>query len=196
MPRRRVPPAARPVRPQAPRPGAVAFLRGVNVGGHHVVRTPDLLRTFEELGLREVSVFRASGNIRFVPERFDRARLEARISRALSQKLGGNVEAFVRSSAEVEAISRLDPWRRGPAVGEVPYVSLLSASSPPHPTLPQSSPRGDVELVSVNEREAYCWGRRVGSLPGFPNAFVERVLGVSATTRNRSTLLALAGRSR
>jgi uncharacterized protein (DUF1697 family) len=186
--------AARP-RPRAaePRHGlrAVAFLRGVNVGGHRVVRTPDLLRAIGSAGFVEVSAFRASGNVRFTATSGTADRWERAIAEALAPLVGAGVEVYVRSAAELRAIAAVDPWGRPPAENETPYVSLLAGSAARVPSLPLSSPRGETELLRVAGREAFSWGRHVGSRTGFPNDFVEKELGVSATTRNRSTILAL-----
>jgi uncharacterized protein (DUF1697 family) len=164
----------------------------VNVGGHHPIRTPDLLALFEDAEFTDVSAFRASGNVRFRAARFDRGAVERVLAKVLSEALGGIVDVFARTNDEIRAIAAEDPWRRPPAAGEAPYVSFLSRAPVDRPSLPQSTPRGDVEVLAHSELEVYAWGRRVGSLPGFPNAFVERIYGVPATTRNRSTLLALA----
>jgi uncharacterized protein (DUF1697 family) len=45
-------------------PGYVAFLRGMNVGGHRI-SGGELCAAFEELGFEDVSTFRASGNVIF-----------------------------------------------------------------------------------------------------------------------------------
>jgi uncharacterized protein (DUF1697 family) len=168
----------------------------VNVGGHHTIRTPDLLALFETAGFSEVSAFRASGNVRFRAGRFERGTVERTLAQALSEHLGGTVDVFVRTMEEVGTIAAEDPWRRPPANGEAPYISFLARTPSERPLLPQSTPRGDVEVLAHSALEVYAWGRQVGSLPGFPNAFVERIYGVPATTRNRSTLLALADGAR
>jgi uncharacterized protein (DUF1697 family) len=170
---------------------AVAFLRGVNVGGHRVLRTPDLLRAVESVGLAQVSAFRASGNVRFTAPRGDPARFERPIADALAPLVGHDVGVFVRSEVELRRIAAQDPWRRAPAENETPYVSLLAAAPSAVPRLPWTSPHGEVELLRVTGREAYSWGRHVGSRPGFPNDHVEKELGTAATTRNLSTIRAL-----
>ena len=43
----------------------VAFLRGINVGGHHKIPMADLRRALEELGFRKVVTLLNSGNVIF-----------------------------------------------------------------------------------------------------------------------------------
>lgn len=45
----------------------VAFLRGINVGGHAVIRMSELQRAFEGLGFENVRTVLASGNVIFDP---------------------------------------------------------------------------------------------------------------------------------
>ena len=48
----------------------VAFLRGMNIGGRRI-KNEELRREFEELGLSDVSCFRASGNVIFAADEDD-----------------------------------------------------------------------------------------------------------------------------
>src|SRR5690606_41117727 len=43
----------------------VAFLRGINVGGHHKVPMVDLKQTFKKMGLNPIKTVLNSGNILF-----------------------------------------------------------------------------------------------------------------------------------
>jgi len=66
----------------------VAFLRGMNLGGRRI-KNDELRRHFEEIGLEQVSTFRASGNVLFaMPKRGAEARLAARVETELGERLG------------------------------------------------------------------------------------------------------------
>jgi uncharacterized protein (DUF1697 family) len=95
----------------------VAFLGGINVGGHRV-RKDELRALFEALGFTEVSTFLASGNVIFdVVDGADD--IEARIGKELAAQLGYEVPTFVRTAEEVRVIA-----------GRAPFASeLLEASS-------------------------------------------------------------------
>lgn len=86
----------------------VAFLRGLNVGGHRVAM-PTLKREFEALGLDEVATFIASGNVVF---RTDAAlaEVETAIEERLRAALGYDVPAFLRTDAEVAEIAARRPF--------------------------------------------------------------------------------------
>ena len=88
--------------------GYVAFLGGINVGGHRV--TMERLRgEFEALGHEDVRTFIASGNVVF-GARVGRAALESSIERHLHERLGYAVPTFVRPGAAVVKIAALEPF--------------------------------------------------------------------------------------
>lgn len=43
----------------------IALLRGINVGGHKVIKMAELKRVFESIGLKQVKTYIQSGNIVF-----------------------------------------------------------------------------------------------------------------------------------
>ena len=46
----------------------IVLLRGINVGGHKVIKMADLKRVFESIGLKQVKTYIQSGNIVFESE--------------------------------------------------------------------------------------------------------------------------------
>jgi uncharacterized protein (DUF1697 family) len=82
----------------------VAFLRGINVGGHRVKM--DRLRSlFEELDFSDVSTFIASGNVFFSTEAEDVDALRAEIEAHLEQALGYEVSTFLRTPEQLAVIA-------------------------------------------------------------------------------------------
>jgi uncharacterized protein (DUF1697 family) len=87
----------------------VAFLRGMNLGGRRITND-ELRRCFEELGLSEVSCFRASGNVLLASEEGNEEKLKERLETGLGKSLGYEVPVFLRSAAELEAVSAEEPF--------------------------------------------------------------------------------------
>jgi uncharacterized protein (DUF1697 family) len=85
----------------------VAFLGGINVGGHRV--TMDRLRAeVSSLGYTDVATYIASGNVVFsaAAGRDHERLLEAH----LAERFGWPVPSFVRTAAEVRGIAAADPF--------------------------------------------------------------------------------------
>jgi uncharacterized protein (DUF1697 family) len=125
----------------------VAFLRGINVGGHRV-GSNDLRAHLEELGLTDVATFRASGNVVFTAGRASEKQLTSRIEKGLAKSLGYEVPVFLRSGAEVRAIARHDPFSAADLhrLGGKLQVSLL-------PAAPSAGVRKQV--LAIRGRELY-----------------------------------------
>src|SRR5271154_6761787 len=86
-----------------------AFLRGMNVGGHRI-SNGELCARFEELGLRDVRTFRASGNVIFTADTEPEDELAAHIEAGLEASLGYAVPVFLRTASEVRAIAAHQPF--------------------------------------------------------------------------------------
>jgi len=66
----------------------LALLRGINVGGNNIIKMADLKVCFETMGFTEVLTLIQSGNILFKAAEKDKAKLTAKIERALSKTFG------------------------------------------------------------------------------------------------------------
>jgi uncharacterized protein (DUF1697 family) len=74
------------------------------------------------------------------------------------------------------------------------YVVFLARRPKQVPALPLRFEKEGLELVAASGREVYVVSRRKPGSPmyGFPNQFVERTLGVPATSRNWNTVVKVA----
>ena len=84
-------------------PRYVAFLRAINVGGH-TVKMDRLRVLFEDLRLKNVETFIASGNVLFDTSAKDIGALERKIEKHLEQALGYEVTTFVRAMTDLAGV--------------------------------------------------------------------------------------------
>jgi len=110
----------------------VAFLRGMNVGGHRLTNE-ELRAHFVTLGFSEVATFRASGNVVFAGDTRPPEAVEAHIEEGLASLLGYAVPTFIRAEDEVRAIAARQPFAAERVAGSAGrlQVSLLGASPTP-----------------------------------------------------------------
>ena len=171
----------------------IAFLRAINVGGHTV--TMERLRTlFQELGLKDVETFIASGNVIFTSAAKSAA-LEAKVERHLEKALGYEVATFIRSDAEVAAVAGYRAFKDTPAdfAGSL-VVGFVRDRLDAATQRALLALRTDIDDLHVNGREVY-WrtaGRQSDST--LSNALFERTLKGKATFRNINTVTRLAAR--
>lgn len=173
----------------------VAFLRGINVGGHRV-EMAELRRLFEALKLADVSTFIASGNVLFAARESNTAALEARIERQLARALGYEVDTFLRTPAELTAVAAHRPF--GDADMEAPghtiHVAFLREAPGEEEARNLLSFRSEKDDFQVHGRE-YFWlvrGKTMESLVSWQR--VGKLFRAKSTARNISTVRKLAAK--
>ena len=135
----------------------VAFLRGMNLGGHRI-KNEELRRHFEQIGFEEVATFRASGNVVFSsPKREAEAKLARRVEAELDARLGYDVPVFLRSIEEVAAIAArepFDPKAVAKSKGKL-QVSLLAKKPSASARKQVLALASDEDLLAIEGRELY-----------------------------------------
>jgi uncharacterized protein (DUF1697 family) len=176
----------------------VAFLRAVNVGGRAVVTMDDLRATFERAGGRGVKTLIQSGNVLFEASARDVAGVVRSAANRLKRTSGNEPEIIVRNVAQIEAIIDEAPFSDFRSTPDIKlYVAFLSRQSSIKPVLPLISFKEALEVIQISDCDAFIVSRpKGGGLFGFPNNFIEKQLGVSATTRNWSTVTRIAALAR
>jgi uncharacterized protein (DUF1697 family) len=175
-------------------PNHVAFLRGINVGGHRVDRD-ELRSCFEGLGFTQVATFRASGNVVFHADRESPAKLATRIERGLATALGYQVPAFVRTEAEIRTIADHHPFPSKlveASAGKL-QVALFSTKPSTKAWKELSALATDDDRLSIEGRELY-WLPSGGILDSaLDMAGIERTLG-QMTMRTKNTVDQIAAK--
>ena len=176
----------------------VAFLRAVNVGGHAVVTKDDLRAAFERAGGRGVRTFIQSGNVLFQASARDVAGVVRSAASRLKRVAGTEPEVIVRSIGQIEALIDGAPFRDFLSTPDIKlYVAFLSRQPTIKPMLPLISAKEALEVIQISDCDAFIVSRPKGRGHfGFPNTFIEKQLGVSATSRNWSTVIRIAALAR
>ncbi|HUL61971.1 MAG TPA: DUF1697 domain-containing protein [Methanocella sp.] len=171
----------------------VAFLRGVNVGGHTMVRTSDICQRLASKGFKNVRGYKQSGNIVFDTEEEDPERISGEVRGAIFGLIGKDVGVFLRTLDDVREMVRSDPFRDVRGRDVKTFVSFLSRELREVPGLPIKSPEGDSEIIAIRGREVYGIGYpkdgRYGESYG---KMVDRLGGGPATARNWNTIVGIA----
>lgn len=172
----------------------VAFLRGMNVGGHRL--SNDELRShFAAIGFPDARTFRASGNVVFAAERRSPRTITEQVEQGLASLLGYAVPTFVRADTEVRAIAAHRPFAPEhvrAAAGKL-QVSLLGVSPTPVVREEVLSLASDEDALCFGERELY-WLPRGGLLEtALDVRRIDRLLGAS-TMRTKGTIELIAAR--
>jgi len=175
-------------------PRYVAFLRAINVGGH-TVAMDQLRKAFEAVGLKDVETFIASGNVIFTSSTKDPRALERRIEKRLEADLRYEVKTFLRTTADVCAIARYEPFTK--AQVKAAYALNVGFLADPLETAGIKVVHGfrtDIDDFHVNGREMYWLCRKRQSDSKFSAGRLEKLLKLSSTWRNVNTIARLAAK--
>ena len=174
-------------------PHFAALLRAINVGGRTVKMT-ELCTLFEQARLTNVRSVIASGNVLFESRAADSAALEKRIEAALRKGLGYDVETFVRTPDELDAVVAHDPFDPRDPVLESHTVHVIFTRS----TISAAS-AARIAALGTDFDEFHVFGREVfwrtrgrsSDSPIKPGAFA-RAFDEPGTARNIETVRKLA----
>ena len=163
-------------------PKYVAFLRGINVGGHNIIRKEKLMDAFTSSGYKDISVYKQSGNVVFSTELTDEKLIIEGIKKKLHSTLGSDIGVFLRTVSYLEELVKSNPFGNVNARNASRLVTFL-----PNETLAQGLPfkipNSNAEIIRISKNEAYSVTHGFGE-GGNPNPFLEKKLKVQATTRN------------
>jgi uncharacterized protein (DUF1697 family) len=173
----------------------VALIRAINVPGHQTLRMDDVRATFAAGGYENVRTCLQSGNVIFDCRRAGPPAIRQNIRTLFSQRFDAEPEFVLRSGREMQRLVSSDPFKGIAAAGPRVklYAAFLLRKPRSTPAFPLVSAKEALTAVSMKNEEVFLVSRlKPNGFFGFPNNFIEEVLGVQATTRNWSTVTRIA----
>lgn len=167
----------------------VAFLRGINVGGHHKVPMADLAKEMKHLHFDNVVTLLNSGNIIFDSLNANTEKIEKMISEHLEQKFGFPIPTIIRTAETIEALFKFDPFHNITVTRDIRlYVSFLKQKAEPGPELPWTSEDQSYTILDVKEGTIISvLDLSISQTPKAMDA-LEKFFGKDITTRNWNTI--------
>ena len=167
----------------------IALLRKINVGGKNLIQMNSLRDVCEGAGLKHVRTFQQAGNIVFEGRGSEPGVIANKLEKRLARVFNADLRAIVFPLDEIVRLMKRDPFKRVEAGDVMLCVVFLFDEPARKPKLPIISTTDKLELLAIRDRVAFVVARRKKTgWFGFPNNFVEKQLGVTATTRQWSTL--------
>lgn len=173
----------------------VAFLRGLNVGGHRV-KMDRLRALFSEMDFESVATFIASGNVLFTAPSKDAVATAGRIEAHLAEQLGYEVATFLRTPRQVRSIADFEPPSGHGAESGSCHVMLLKEPARPELRRALEGLTSDHDTFVFDGTEVYwCTAGTMSESPLFGGGLERVMRGVVNTARNLNTLRRLAARA-
>ena len=168
----------------------VALIRGINVGGI-VLKMEDLKRMLEYIGFSNVRTYIQSGNALFESGGSNKRKMEAEIAQEIKNKIDRDIVVIVKTAQEILRIAESHPLAH---LGDPEnlYVTVLSHDPAASDVEALMETMNEVDMHEVANRAVYThYGKGYGTSKR-SNNFIEKILKVSATTRNWATMRKLA----
>ena len=165
----------------------VVLLRGVNVGGHRTFRPSTLAQQLKYLDAVNIG---AAGTF-VIRKPISRTQLRAELAR----RLPFDTQIMICEGRDIVRLMSEDPFAGEPVRPDiVRFVSVLSQRPRSAPSTPMVFPASGTWLLKILAREnRFVFGlyRRHMKVIGYLGT-LDRLFGVPATTRNWSTITAIA----
>jgi uncharacterized protein (DUF1697 family) len=171
---------------------AISLLRGVNVGGHRMIKMDALRELYESLGLRDPQTYVQSGNVVFRTKERDLVRLAKRIEDGIERGFGCRPDVIIRTTSELRDVIAANPFakRRGIEPNRL-LVTFFAAAPAAEAREKILGIKADPEELRMGGRELYVhYPNGVGQSKLSP-ALIERTLKASGTGRNWNTVTKL-----
>ncbi|HTK04897.1 MAG TPA: DUF1697 domain-containing protein [Candidatus Eisenbacteria bacterium] len=169
----------------------VAFLRGINVGGHGAVTMEDLRGAFEEAGFDDVRTIASSGNVAFSSKMSDRAALAKKGEAALKKRLGRDIPVHVRSLDDLRRMVKADPYKGFRTASDAKRViTFLDAGAKPAMKLPFR--KDGSAILTIRDGVAFSAYEQSPKGAVFM-AVLEKTFGKKITTRTWDMIMRLTG---
>jgi uncharacterized protein (DUF1697 family) len=167
----------------------IALLRGINVGGHKIIKMDQLRKALEGMGFADVATYVQSGNVVFKTSVKMAQGLSKKIEDMLLREFSMSVPVIVRSSEEIAAVLKNNPFLKESGI-ETSRLHVTFLSQTPGKTAVKG-----LDSIAAGADRFRCCGQEIylycpngfGGTKLSINAF-EKVLSVGATTRNWNTV--------
>ena len=168
----------------------VALLRGINLGPRNRVAMPALREALEEAGFEDVKTYVQSGNV-VLSSRVKAETARRKIERVVADRFGLEIPVVVRTRAELAAVVRRNPLGTIATEPKRYQVSFLSGKLSAKVVRELEEVAAEDERVVVAGREVYAWHPRTIARSKLWAKLAGKTLGVTATSRNWTTVEAL-----
>jgi len=173
----------------------IAFLRGINVGGHHKVPMAELRVALKKLGFENITTLLNSGNVIFNAKNCNTENLEELISKKLKQTFGFPIPTIVRNVETIQQLYNVAPFKDVIVHKDIRlYISFLKKDTQTELTLPWQSADNAFTIVAKNDKTILSILDL--SVSKTPKAMhnLEKFYGKDITTRNWKTIERIANK--
>jgi uncharacterized protein (DUF1697 family) len=151
---------------------------------------PALREALEEAGFTEVRTYLQSGNV-VVESRAKPETVRKKIEKLIKEQFGLEIAVVVRTKAELAAVVKRNPHAKVATNPKAYQVTFLEKKLPAKVVRELEEAAASGERVVVSGREVYAWHPKTVARSKLWAKLAGQGLGVTATSRNWTTVEAL-----
>ena len=167
----------------------ISMLRGINVGGQKKVNMEELRKIYESLEFRSVRTYIQSGNVVFQYFDTNTTKIADMIKAKIKQYFKFDVSVLIRTKNELHVVIKNNPFHnKDQSKTYVTFVSNYLSDIHLNDIIKY---KDKSELISISGNQIYLFCPNGYGKSKLNNAFFEKKLKITATTRNWNTVSAL-----
>ena len=172
----------------------IAFLRGVNMTGHNLIKMTDLAALFRKLGFKDAETYIQSGNVIFTNHKAQAENeIEFRIEKAIKKQLGHDISVLIRSVEEIKKVLLINPFIPAGDFDQAKHATIFLKEAP---LQAQTDKLAGIDYTpdkfNVSGKEIFIWcPNGFGKTKLYTN-FFENKMKVIGTARNWKTINTIA----
>jgi uncharacterized protein (DUF1697 family) len=169
----------------------VALLRGINVGGKHILPMKDLVEVCSATKCENVRTYIQSGNVVFAASEKTAGLLAPVLARKIEERFGFAVPVILRSREQLEKVIRNNPFLKAGKPEKSLHVSFLADTPTAAAIKTLDSNRSAPDEFRVVGGEIYFYLPNGAGNSKLTNAYFDTRLSTIGTVRNWATVLKL-----
>jgi uncharacterized protein (DUF1697 family) len=171
----------------------ISILRGINVGGHKMIKMDALRKMYEMLDFSDVKTYIQSGNVVFVYKKTNCEDLQNKIAENIVKTFSFDVPVMVKEAEDIVSVLENNPFVNDRNEDEKTLHVTFLSEIPDTEAVEKikNATYGGDEFVIV-EKTIYLYCINSYHQTKLSNNFFENKLKVTATTRNWKTVCELA----
>ena len=168
----------------------IVLLRGINIGPRNRIAMPALRAALAEAGFDDVKTYVQSGNVVLESSAKPDA-VQRKVEALIEKEFDLEIDVVVRTKAQLAAVVKNNPLGKVADSPKRYQVTFLSDKLPPKAKRDLEEAAAEDEQLVVAGREVYAWHPEGVARSKLWSKLAGQGLGVTATSRNWTTVEAL-----
>ena len=166
-------------------PVLICFLRGINVGGHAIIRMEALRELFVSFKFEDAQTYVQSGNVIFKTKQRNLDLIATTIQRAIEKEFACRPKVILRTTSDMRAVIAKNPFAKRPDTDPRKLNVFFLADNPANDARENLSKlQISPEELHLESRELYIYFPNGMGKSKLPWARVDKALQTVGTGRN------------